>query len=515
MCINPRYIPIRTRFVRRYMYYHHSWCDCNNCPDCFRKRRNHYMIRNHFETLATFQRGGYVFLDTLTYRDSHIDHVFKWSKWHPRVMPNLLPTGQTRYNSELKCTEYEYRVNLFNYDHIKKFWKNLRKTIERKCNISSDDVKGNVRYFAVPEFGHVNGRPHWHLAVYCSVPNLPNYLLKQCINYAWRGIPVGSDFYSLDWSSMSESHKDWYNFAENSDDDLGATDLYDRVDYNTITDIKACKHIRYVTKYVLKDSVVDEQLLRLYDCKFRSQLPPELNQKVRCSIGFGCFERCSDSSEFPKNLRLSTYYDEDREKILLPYDSSEGQQHSKVGFDEYPLITYYIRRKYYQLVKLSDGSYVSQPNALFVDWKLKHQIQNLISLNNQNHLIFALIEQNCPSDYEQIEKIMEDYSMDELSIFMLYFSNRDLKLKSMLNFTWEKFLTRCSVGNCIEKIKASNEVHVPLNLNPIRNDYKPLERVIELMKTHSRELFNHYRSEYAKKLNNESQYRIMLQNMRR
>lgn len=539
MCLNPKYIPIATRFRRRYQTYHHAFVDCNNCPECFRKRRNHYMLRNHFETLATLQKGGFVLLDTLTYMDDTIDYQLVWSRFSPVSLPHLNYTGHSRFVKNLSRTrsivsretgevysrdirlvsskkmvdshcEYLYRVNMFNYEHIKKFWKRLRINIERDLSIS---VKDSLRYFAVPEFGRSKGRPHWHVALYSTVPDLSPDLLKRYVNKSWRGIPIDSPYYN-GWSKLSDKEKDEINFSVWSSVDMGATDLYSSVEHNTIRDIHSVKHIRYVTKYVLKDSSVDSELCKLFFVRFPSQLPNELHQYIRCSVGFGSLERCSDSRLLPSQLRLSAYYHPELEKITLPYDSSDGQQHRKL-VDEYPLTQYYLRRKYYDTVKLSDGSYTSQPNSNYAEYKIKHIEDMHTNVKNTLSLHLRMIELQYPDEYEEIKKLLEGFSLEDFATFCLLLVNRDISASSfdllpdgLVDIN--RFIVKTTVGNCIESISDKPFYPSVMNRNSFKSMYKPLTQALKLLKKRNCCLSDYYTSQYKKTQDYQSMFKSLL-----
>lgn len=539
MCLNPKYIQIPTRFTRRYQTFHHAFVDCNNCPECFRKRRNHYMLRNHFETLATLQKGGFVLLDTLTYMDDTIDYQLVWSKYSPVSLPHLNYIGQHRFVKNLSRTrkivsretgvikefdfrlfsntkmsdshaEYLYRVNLFNYDHIKCFWKRLRSDIERGIGVS---VKDSLRYFAVPEFGRKKGRPHWHIALYCTIPDVTPDLLKRYVNLAWRGIPINSCYYE-GWDNLTDAQRDERNFSVWSSVDNGATDLYSSVEHNTIKDIKSVKHIRYVTKYVLKDSSVETELCRLFGVRFPSQLPYELHQYIRCSVGFGSFERCSDSVVLPENLRLSTYYHPDVEKITLPYDSSDGQKHSKL-VDEYPLTQYYMRRKYYDSIKLPDGTYTSMPNSNYAEYKISHLKDMHSGIMNNLCLHLRMVELQYPDDYAEIKKLLEGISLEDFASFVMFALNRDIlsgafDLLPDGSLDIERFIIKTSVGNHIIAISDKPHYHNVLNRNSLIRHYKPLTRAVKLLKKRNSCLSDYYTSQYKKTRDFAEMYKSLL-----
>lgn len=439
MCFNRKYLPIKSRFVRRYWQFHHVWTNCGHCPECNRARRNQYMIRNFFESLATFQKGGYIFLDTLTFNDYAQNSVsLPTFKTESRKFPYI----ETGYGSQNVVT-----VPCFDYESIQSFWKNLRRSLCRylykkhgisgsspDAKVYDDYVYDNLRYFCVPEYGKQNYRPHYHLCLYCTIPEIDNKTLKRHINLNWRGIPFTSEQPDGDEHSGNNfdiythyhQYKSKYYKPKNGKKiyfDNGATDPWRLVDHNTITDITAHKHIRYITKYVLKDSKAISEYIDLLGLDYPSQLPKELKTRIRASLNFGAFSRVNQSEDLPKNLRFSTYYDENTQTIMLPYNASTGGKHHSLT-DNYPLTTYHFRKLYYKLYRLPDKTYVSLPNDEFGKMYRDTIAQRYKTTLNKYNLHLGLLRKSNPTDYYRVLQLMSGYDVDNLVCYCLFENNK-------------------------------------------------------------------------------------------
>ena len=395
MCRHPRYIAVPVRMLRNRSITHHVYVGCGNCDQCYKERQNGYMIRNFFESLRTFQKGGFVFLDTLTYNDEHLSHFYLASDVPPTDVPNVLFVDKSSQG------HYIYRINTYKYDDVRSFWNRLRKFINRKLGL---DCRHSLRYMSVPELGKNHLRPHYHLTFYSTVPGLSVDMLKRAINHVWRGI---------DFNALQPS--DGCNFVCASDVDIGATNPYDMTLYNQIVDITNMAHIRYSTKYVLKNTYVVNQLLKLFHCKYVQELPKELREYIRCSRNFGYFDDVDCRDELYYKYRLSNYVDVLNDKVLLPYTGVDQfqLQGDKVA---YPYPQFYNRKFYYDTVKMRDGTYCQLPNGHYFLEYLSREKQRLQQTKNSLWKDIQIITNYFPFLRNELDSV----NLDNLAWYRLY-----------------------------------------------------------------------------------------------
>lgn len=121
---------------------------CGKCPECIQQKRAEWSLRSAVEFDYCTKNGGYVYFDTLTYRDRDIP----------------------RYR-EHAC---------FLRKHLQDFLKRIRKRIAKDYGIK----ERAFRYFYVSEYGHEHKRPHYHILFF--VPgSFPYTALKKYIKEEW------------------------------------------------------------------------------------------------------------------------------------------------------------------------------------------------------------------------------------------------------------------------------------------------------------------------------------------
>lgn len=150
MCISPIRIrhPTENKFLD---------VPCGRCPECLKKRRQDWVLRNSVE----FENCSSAIFVTLTYDDKH------------------LPIAD--------CSGY---MSLRKRD-LQLFFKRLRKQI----------APHEIRYFACGEYGSKGGRPHYHILLY----NFPmsEYKIDDVINKAWSMSSIGAYFGTVTGASIS------------------------------------------------------------------------------------------------------------------------------------------------------------------------------------------------------------------------------------------------------------------------------------------------------------------------
>lgn len=429
MCVFPSYRPVKYRSVNPAIQTTHMVFKCGHCVECSAERKRDYMIRNYVETCYSLAQDGIVLVDTLTYNDNHVPFILVKSdvKFTPEERTHLIKARHydvslwnSKHPNDLKVwSENLYRVNCFEYSDVQKFFKRLRLYccyyLREKAGLSHSTsrgklidkyVSGHLRYFLSPEFGHVRGRPHYHLTIHSTIKGISSLQLKELFDSAWRRLN-----YRLN------SHR----FAVYNYDDLGATEGYERLEYNTIKSISEITHIKYQTKYVCKDSYMEQLYCKMFGVASPSHLPQCLHTKVKSSIGFGS-QLIDDYLDLFNFIDSSVYLDLNREKVFVPHSESDGQ--NVIGNKAcYSLPQYYIRKLYYRTVRLSDGTYSMCLNQNGVlrnirrfDEKVKYYVDSI------NVHICSL-----PDDLRQEWKtLLNGRSLVELAQYKLLFYGKSL-----------------------------------------------------------------------------------------
>ena len=174
MCIFQHQGRTSSKTLSLYRPYSVAW-KCGHCHECVKEQRNEWLLRSYFESKDTLEKGGYILFETLTYDEEHLPHI---SDFFPEVL------------DDFSC---------FNYSDIRKFTNNLWTSLNRLPRMEDYDVKANVKFFLVPEYGHEDiymdergrkrrgtMRPHYHVLFYVKDKRLHSGTLIRQIYHIWR-----------------------------------------------------------------------------------------------------------------------------------------------------------------------------------------------------------------------------------------------------------------------------------------------------------------------------------------
>lgn len=123
---------------------------CGKCSECRRKKANDYMARSYAQYQDTKAAHGFSFFDTLTYNN--------------------------------QCVPQYKGMLCFNWSHIRNFLKRLRINLQR----AGFDVKGNLKYYIVSEYGGKTHRPHYHVIFFVTIPNISVLVFRDFVADAWH-----------------------------------------------------------------------------------------------------------------------------------------------------------------------------------------------------------------------------------------------------------------------------------------------------------------------------------------
>lgn len=131
-------------------------CDCGVCLECLEKKKQNYFIRGFYEAQNTFIKNGFCVFDTLTYDPLYRPYL---KQFFPDLPDHL----------NFMC---------FNCDHLKLFFKRLRKRIG----------KSQVRYFVASEYGtddRYQHCPHYHVIFFVNDSKLNPVDFSYAVSSAW------------------------------------------------------------------------------------------------------------------------------------------------------------------------------------------------------------------------------------------------------------------------------------------------------------------------------------------
>lgn len=317
---------------------------CDKCAACQQYNRNIWYFRAFYEFQNCIENNGYVLFDCLTYRSEDVPRLS-----HYYDIPKKL---------DWMC---------FDYEHLRLFFVRLRRYL-RKYN-----VEDNLRYFASTEYGTSENRthrPHIHLLLYCTSPNLDSITLSKAIAHCWKygrtdGIPYKSRKY---------------------------------VQSNTIGSSlsSALRVCQYVSKYVMKDSSfqktidkrIDAILFRLYQNWLQ----------LHNYVDYDTWRTLPDGKQLKRNVysRVGQFHRQSLhfgEAALRDMDILEIMQHNLLTIPDQKKVMmriglpiYYKRKLFYDLVKV-DGMPTWIPNDLGKKY-LKLREDDLIDRLKAEYLVY-------------------------------------------------------------------------------------------------------------------------------
>ena len=179
MCLSPRQIVTRSRYIS--LLHQQPFIvnvPCNHCAECDSRNKMEWYYRIYHEWLNTYNRGGYVLFQTLSYSDDNL----------PMLCYEL-----NRHGFDIDPTP-EFHIPCFSRIDIDLFFKRLRRALERKGVV----VARNLRYWICGEYGTSeeyvtkNGikrkgthRPHYHVLFFVTA-DVSVFQLNDLINRSWN-----------------------------------------------------------------------------------------------------------------------------------------------------------------------------------------------------------------------------------------------------------------------------------------------------------------------------------------
>lgn len=242
----------------------YQFVPCGHCDACHSSLMNSYLQRCQFQQEQDKVPSYFV---TLTYNDAH------------------LPVAGD-----------EKHTPVVNRRHIQLFQKRLSRILGVK-----------LKYFCVSEYGHENGRPHYHMLIFGIPQNIgcssthTDYLVNKYVQYCWRESERHQ--HSLGYVTFDEYVKEYPKYRDYPAD-------YDKLSFG-FTNVSICENastaIAYCCKYLFKDVSVDDnrESFKSISCNMGLQFAKFLSEQPFVDGKFSY--RPMDSLE-PKQISLCGYY---------------------------------------------------------------------------------------------------------------------------------------------------------------------------------------------------------------
>lgn len=309
------------------------------------------------------------------------------------------------------------------YEDVQNFFKRLRWLVHER---GLDDPDESFRYFAVGEYGGVNGRPHYHIILFGlnssnfgPTPSYKKNLLKMIIRYCWRNTSRGFDNLSFDeycakFSEELAKRED--NFITNDKLSKGMSN---------IKPMDTSAAVFYVTKYVLK------QHLRIYkSINMGVQFVAQFMDSIRQTGTFSYRDKFSD--KIVENVKVSPYYLNKlfplpsksfftpKNKRLLQYFQSV--QLSLIKSFVIPkqlkktLLHNYYRLKNLGRFKRTEISFISEGTPLYHPFRLGSDFDYLQSATRDFNHWYAEFCRLFPKINDLISHFYSDVRADHISI---------------------------------------------------------------------------------------------------
>lgn len=297
MCLNPRkiYNPAAKLGMNMFQRYEIE-IPCGECAECLEAKKNEWYLRTYWQCKQTWDEGGYILFDTLTYNNENLPHIsdfidFEWTDYKFTYEEGSKHAIVDKIHHNLKEeNKLEYDIlnaSCFKTEDYRYFFVRLRRALEYR---GYDSKK--VKYFLSSEYGSTEGkthRPHYHILFFVTDRSLSPLTLSSMIDRCWKkGRTDGVTYYHKGWSDSKEYVLKKRVFGRGYNEDEN--------------------HMRsvcnYVAKYVMKDSefqsVINDRLDRLFKYLYaveydnsrkvqekKKKLLHEVSQFHRQSKGFG------------------------------------------------------------------------------------------------------------------------------------------------------------------------------------------------------------------------------------
>lgn len=402
MCLLNRQGRTNSKNLSSYRPYSIGW-KCGHCAECIREKRNEWLLRSYFESKDTLEKGGYILFETLTYDDLHIPTI---SRFFPQI------------EDDFTC---------FSYDDIRKFTNNLWTAINRYPHLEDYDVKQNVKFFLVSEYGHeniyidANGRtrkgtmrPHYHCLFYVKDRRLHPGTLVRLIFHLWRR--GETDNHRNGMSYCMAKNVIGKGFTKDKVKNIIAVSNYvskyitKQADYMEKVEERIDKSIENLINFEHRFTYSDENVSELGNIDFqeyynkRKDVVRYISPFHRQSRGFG---ECA--------LSYSDVYDEILDKLQITIPDTKFVKKT------YNVPLYYMRKLFYRTIMDEEGNYHWILNPLGKE-KYPQICEKKVFYNTRRYNDWYL---NIKGELKDlVDTLLDGRTFDDLSKYIVYYRGR-------------------------------------------------------------------------------------------
>ena len=393
MCLSPIQIKNRSKYFNlSSLHKIDLTVPCGKCAECLAAKQNEYYFRSYYQSLETWDKGGYCLFDTLTYDNDHVPHI------------NDFLSDDLKFESENNFT-------CFNMEDVRLFFVRLR----RSLSYHGFDVKNKLKYFLCSEYGEdprYTHRPHYHVMFYVTDYQIDPITLSRYIDKCWgNGMTDGEPYKGSSYV------------------------LKKRVFYKGADDLHMQNVCHYIGKYMVKDSeftkVVNKRIKQVEDKIMRSNrhhiidddvkrkkylkdIKRHCSQFIRQSQGFGLYmiEKLGKDWIFEHNC------------VRMP-----DQQNI---WKEIPIPGYIVSKLFKEKKIDSNGEEYFGWSDYGIEFRMKHNAEQDLKLKRKILEVFdysnlknrGFSEDEIMGIYDVLDKNMAGRSLDDLIFYQKYMKGR-------------------------------------------------------------------------------------------
>lgn len=178
MCRQPIRIKNNAKYIANNVgHQFYIWVNCGKCDECIKAKQTEWNLRCYYQCMEVLKQGGYIYFDTLTYRNEDLPRLGKYIET----------------NKNYPC---------FDYRHIREFYEKLRQQLKLKKD-------KEIKYFITTEYGDIRKRPHAHIMLFVYNKEIQPLTLSEYVSKAWKkgrtdGRPYKSKRYVLEHNIIKE-----------------------------------------------------------------------------------------------------------------------------------------------------------------------------------------------------------------------------------------------------------------------------------------------------------------------
>lgn len=353
---------------------------CGQCSECAKAKHNEWLFRAYYQSQDCFDAGGYILFDTLTYA------------------PHQLP----RLGDIVDDIPSYLNYGCFNRHDIRAFLMRLRSRLLRR----GYDVSDKLKYFLSSEYGTSDGgthRPHYHLLLYVYDNTIPHLELSQLISDCWaKGRTDGVVYRGNAYVTNN-------CYFPASTGNIGIHRL-----------------VKYVTKYVQKDSEFEKQITHriLSICQHRNidDKSYEGKQFIQSIKRYACQFHLQSHGFGAQFLKYNDYTTILQHGYITCPDNISTLQ-------RLPLPMYMRRKLFYDVVRDFRGERVWQLNELGVAFKMARVDKQLTALSSRFVTWFQDLGQYVAPKYVDnvrsfVNELLDGRSFDDFSLYIAFYRGR-------------------------------------------------------------------------------------------